>query len=402
VFLLWAIVPVSTLTLPSLVHAQTSDISCSIDVSQPLLRTTHSSGLALPTAGEQFVLTVTATNCTKEPLPFTALIEVRDSLGVTDYIGLQSGVLEGDGRAEIGFSWVPSVGDRYKVRSFVISDLQTPVVLSPVAISNIKITERNTENLVLDFDTTKTNVSTTEPYGTSYHLVNNGRFTLPIEIHDYIGVYQSFNGATAHRYGPEVSCLWKRSEIRSPDAILKPGQMLNLTDTSSQSSAPKIPGIYSYTPFVFVSVQTAERVKCVEILGNTIEMNVTAPVYEGVQLVIETDKQSYHRGENVTLQLYIENNSDKPFETSEIEPMVKIVEESIGADVYSAGFVADYFDYPVVQPHSRFTLFPQVVWSQEVFQQDGSLQKANPGSYVISATFTYPYLESQEYIITIE
>jgi hypothetical protein len=402
VILLFAIVLVSIVTLP-LVQAQSSDISCSIDVSQPLLRSPFSPGLLPATAGHHFVLTVTATNCSEEPVPFTALIEVRNSIGVTEYIGWQSGILEGDGQTEIGLSWIPSYGDYFEVRSFAISGLQMPLVLSTVSTTHVQIAEQNAENLVLEFNTTKTNVSTTEVFGTSYYVVNKGRLTLPIAIHDYIGVYRSDNGATRQRLGPEVSCIWRwSSEIGTPDAVLKPGQMTNLTDRSNQSSAPRIPGIYSYTPFVVASVQTDERVKCLEILGNTIEMNVTAPVYEGVQLVIETDKQSYHRGENVTLQLYIENNSDRLFETSEIVPMVKIVEESIGADVYSASFVADYSEYPVVHPHSNFTLFPQLVWSQTTFQQDGTLEQANPGRYVISATFTYPYLESEEYAITIE
>lgn len=336
-------------------------------------------------------------------MPFTALIEVRSSIGVTQYIGWQSGVLQGADRAEIGVSWTPSFGDNFEVRSFVVSDLQTPLMLSGVSTSQIQIAEENTENLVLEFNTTKTNVSTTEVFGTSYHLVNKGHDTLPIAIHDYIGAYESLNGATAQRMGPDVSCLWKWStEIVSPDTVLAPGQSMNLTEKSSQSSAPKIPGIYYFTPFVVLSVQTHERVKCIEIAANTIALNVTAPAYDGVQLVAQSDKRSYKHGENVTISLYIENNGDKPFRTTEIEPTVRIIEESIGLEVYNSGFVADYYEYPIVQPHSRFDLSPQLVWNQKTFQQDGSLMPATPGRYTISATFTYPYLESQEYTITIE
>jgi hypothetical protein len=72
--------------------------------------------------------------------------------------------------------------------------------------------------------------------------------------------------------------------------------MMNLTETSSMSGAPKRPGIYYISPFVILSVQTQDRVKCLEVVGNTVALNVTAPTYEGVSLVLETDKNDYTVG----------------------------------------------------------------------------------------------------------
>jgi hypothetical protein len=69
-----------------------------------------------------------------------------------------------------------------------------PVVLSTVSTTHVQVAEQNTENLVLEFNTMKSNVSTIEVFGTSYYAVNKGRFNLPIAIHDYIGVYRSNNG----------------------------------------------------------------------------------------------------------------------------------------------------------------------------------------------------------------
>ncbi|MGH9877886.1 MAG: hypothetical protein ACRD5H_09625, partial [Nitrososphaerales archaeon] len=146
------------------------------------------------------------------------------------------------------------------------------------------------------------------------------------------------------------------------------------------------------------------KVSCVDVaISNPIKLNVTAPIYEGVSLVLETDKLVYARDETVMLSLYIENDGDKPFKLSEVVPSIQIKNAS-GFEVYGLSWVADYFEYPTVAPHSRYSLDigAPLKWDQTTYLEDGSSKDAEPGEYSISATFTSPYLKSDEHAIGIE
>lgn len=90
-------------------------------------------------AGQQVVLTTVVVNNVDESVPFTALIEVRDSNGVTVYLAWQTGVLNPSGQVEVGLSWIPENPGDYTIRTFIISDLETLRVLSPVVDSDITV-----------------------------------------------------------------------------------------------------------------------------------------------------------------------------------------------------------------------------------------------------------------------
>jgi len=66
-------------------------------------------------------------------VPFVAFIEVRDSNGVTQYLAYQSGKLsEQIDHTEIGASWTPSSAGMFSLRTFAISDMENPMILSQV------------------------------------------------------------------------------------------------------------------------------------------------------------------------------------------------------------------------------------------------------------------------------
>jgi hypothetical protein len=90
-------------------------------------------------AGQQVVLTTTVTNNLDEDLPFVALIEVRDSNGVTMYLAWQTGTLGPNGEIEVGLSFVPDEPGTYAIRTFVISDLSNPEILSIVEESEFTV-----------------------------------------------------------------------------------------------------------------------------------------------------------------------------------------------------------------------------------------------------------------------
>lgn len=381
--------------------------SCIIEMSSPALKSIHSE-LREAQADDELIISVDAQNCSESSREFVAIVEVRNSLGITENLVLQPVTLEGNAPIQIGISWIPAYGDDYQLRAFAVSNVTLPSALSPVVVSDAQIAEHNTENLVLEFDVTKTDVSTAESYGTSYYLVNNGSRTVSLTVDGYIGAYVSANGMTPVRLGPDPSCTWKHAtRIAQPDVVLRPGEMMNLTEISSVSEAPKYPGTYYISPFVILSVQAEDRVKCLEVVGNTVALNVTGPAYEGVRLVLKTDKESYTVDEDVHMSLYIENVSDEPFVLTEQDTRITIQSDN-GMGTIVAGLTVDSFGPTTVEPHSIYRLDDAVplVWDLgDVYQippqDDDNNVEAISGTYFISASFTYPYLESETLEISV-
>ena len=90
-------------------------------------------------AGQQLTLSSTVTSPSPAELAFVAIMEVRDSEGITVFIGWQSGTLHPESPGEIGMSWIPQDRGDYQVRTFIISDLIDPQVLSAVTLSEVTV-----------------------------------------------------------------------------------------------------------------------------------------------------------------------------------------------------------------------------------------------------------------------
>lgn len=69
---------------------------------------------------------------------FTALIEVRDSDGITRYLAVQQGGIQPWTESSYSVSWIPEEPGEYEIRAFSLGDLSSTAVLSHVVI--IKIT----------------------------------------------------------------------------------------------------------------------------------------------------------------------------------------------------------------------------------------------------------------------
>jgi|GEM_PF-1095261 len=107
--------------------------------SAPVAKDVQGGAVSQITVGQQVVITTQITNNVDDELPFVGLIEVRDSAGITVFLAWQTGVLDAGDRAEVGLSWTPEDAGDYQFRTFVISNLQNPQVLSPVATTNITV-----------------------------------------------------------------------------------------------------------------------------------------------------------------------------------------------------------------------------------------------------------------------
>jgi hypothetical protein len=105
----------------------------------PSIKDVSGRPLSSLSAGQQAILSTTVKNNNDRVQPFVALIEVRDSSGVTVYLAWQTGTLNPAGEVEVGLSWKPEQAGDYEVRTFIISDLASPQVLSPVEQSAVTV-----------------------------------------------------------------------------------------------------------------------------------------------------------------------------------------------------------------------------------------------------------------------
>lgn len=105
----------------------------------PVLTTPTGQPVDQVQAGQQVVLTTTINNNLDEAVPFVAIVEVRDDNGVTVFLAWQTGTLGADGRATVGLSWTPDFAGDYDIRTFVISSLDNPRILSEVKQSSVSV-----------------------------------------------------------------------------------------------------------------------------------------------------------------------------------------------------------------------------------------------------------------------
>lgn len=280
-------------------------------------------------------------------------------------------------------------------------------------------------DLSLLLDVSKTDLETGEPFNFSLILVNNEdhaeyfsidgggmeflsqEYPQPSAVHEpcYIA---GANGITDYEQW-HMSVYANYFAGRNP---LHAGSSV-ATHDNTLMEAPKRPSTYQLDGSLMLTIADQEvegraeldsvRVSCYEVkVARPVTLNVTAPVYEGVSLVLNTDKEVYNRGETLSFELFLENNSDIPFKLSEIQPTIHIKDIS-GKQITDIYFIRDSHNLPTVQPHSTFNISASVplTWDQRMYQGNEEYKTIEPGEYLIKATFIFPYLESEERTITI-
>jgi len=93
----------------------------------------------VPMVGQQLILSTDVSNNLPQVQPFVTIVEVRDSDGITVFLAFQIGTLNPLGVANVGVSWTPDVEDTYTARTFTVSNLQNPSILSKLAESTITV-----------------------------------------------------------------------------------------------------------------------------------------------------------------------------------------------------------------------------------------------------------------------
>ncbi|AIF85411.1 hypothetical protein NTE_03383 [Candidatus Nitrososphaera evergladensis SR1] len=139
------ILGIVAIMLPSLssvgVEPAMAESRASIIPSMPFLKSADQSvEVQKSVVGKQVVVWVVANNREPSDLKFAQIIEIRNSIGVTEYLAFQTGTLGANNKTEMGISWTPLYSDIYTLRTFAVSGLENPESLGPIAENSIEIT----------------------------------------------------------------------------------------------------------------------------------------------------------------------------------------------------------------------------------------------------------------------
>jgi hypothetical protein len=118
-------------------------VTSNLFVSQSIKNT---SGKAIQqlNAGQQAMISVRVLNYEASEQPFTAIIDVRDSSDVSVHIAWMSGTAEPGGHFDVELPWSAQESGSYTVRTFLITNLESPEVMSGVSRSQLMVTKSDT------------------------------------------------------------------------------------------------------------------------------------------------------------------------------------------------------------------------------------------------------------------
>ena len=92
-------------------------------------------------AGELSIISATVNNNSTEDETFVAMVEARSSIGITEMLEFQIAQASQNNSVEFGISWTPGEAGTYELRTYLLSGLQEPQVLSKVTTKQITVEE---------------------------------------------------------------------------------------------------------------------------------------------------------------------------------------------------------------------------------------------------------------------
>lgn len=92
-------------------------------------------------AGELSIISATVNNNSTEDETFVAMVEARSSIGITEMLEFQIAQASQNNSVEFGISWTPEEAGTYELRTYLLSGLQEPQVLSKVTTKQITVEE---------------------------------------------------------------------------------------------------------------------------------------------------------------------------------------------------------------------------------------------------------------------
>lgn len=101
----------------------------------------NTNGDVLDTAGirSQVMLSTTISNPQSARQPFITLFEVRDSNQVTVFLSWVSGTIPPGEQFDLGVMWQPQTTGSYNVRTYAVTDLKNPQILSAAKTATVSV-----------------------------------------------------------------------------------------------------------------------------------------------------------------------------------------------------------------------------------------------------------------------
>jgi hypothetical protein len=110
-----------------------------LDVELPKLKDSRGNVITEIAVGQQATLSTSVANNDDVKQNFTALMEVRDADGVTLHLVWLTGALPPGESVEIGALWIPDSVGMVEVRTFSVTNLTNPEILSSIKTARIVI-----------------------------------------------------------------------------------------------------------------------------------------------------------------------------------------------------------------------------------------------------------------------
>jgi hypothetical protein len=137
-----------SIILPSLAEACAITGNASVTVFEPSVLDSSAGNVGKVVVGQQVTVSVTIRNNLDIKWPITEIIEIRDSGDITVYLALQSISIQPAGNYTFGSSWMPGYADTYHVRTFAITELENPQILSAVKTHDVLVFENESQTSV--------------------------------------------------------------------------------------------------------------------------------------------------------------------------------------------------------------------------------------------------------------
>ncbi len=110
-----------------------------ITISEVAIKNLRGNDLDSVIAASPFMLTATLTNNSTQSLSYVAVLELRDSDGITQFLEFHMSRLDPSIPSNIAGSWMPDRPGEYELRIFAISDLENPDILSTIGTATTTI-----------------------------------------------------------------------------------------------------------------------------------------------------------------------------------------------------------------------------------------------------------------------
>jgi len=107
--------------------------------SEPVLLNSFGESVTQVFTGEQVLIQSEVANKQDKKQPFTYIVQVKDSSGITMSLSWVISELPASDSLNVAQSWLPTVAGQYTVEIFVWESLQNPTALSPSRVKNVQV-----------------------------------------------------------------------------------------------------------------------------------------------------------------------------------------------------------------------------------------------------------------------